>query len=386
MKRKLHLWVIGLIVLAGLTGQASAQERPLSDHAVASAITCGPGNDFYLAFGHSALRIQDTAKGIDYVYNYGTFDFDTPHFYWNFARGMLNYCLSRTRFENFLAVYDYEQRWVSEQRLNLTPQEVSNLFVMLEWNYLPENRYYQYDFFRDNCATRVRDMVEGALGKKSLGIDDGEEHSYRRWVYSATSGGCLEWWVMGVDMLLGLPTDLSRSNSEAMFYPVAMMQLYDNATINGESPLITCNKEHLADHREPLHRSFPPTVAFALLLMLAAVLTVKGWWRPRMDRILFIIAGAVGLFLCFMWFGTDHWCTKWNLNILWASPLLILIAIRLNKSPRWALWLQEGCFAAAAVWVIACGLSLALIPIILTIALRVACLIPRKPQQRQPQR
>ena len=74
----------------------------------------------------------------------------------------------------------------------------------------------------------------------------------------------------------------------------------------------------------------------------------------------------------FMWFGTDHWCTRWNLNLLWLSPLLVLIAIRLERSPRWALWLQEGCFAVAAVWVLWCGLSVAIIPIILTLALRVA--------------
>ena len=76
-----------------------------------------------------------------------------------------------------------------------------------------------------------------------------------------------------------------------------------------------------------------------------------------------------------MWAGTDHWCTAWNLNILWASPLLILIAIRLERSPKWALWLQEACFAVAAVWVVVCGLSVALLPIILILALRVALLL-----------
>lgn len=375
--------IILLIALAGIITPMRAQ-LPLSDSATASVITCGPGNDFYLAFGHSAIRVCDSSRGVDYVYNYGTFDFDAPHFYWNFARGMMNYCLSRTHFENFLAVYDYEQRWVSEQRLDLTPQEVNNLYVALEWNYMPENRYYQYDFFRDNCATRVRDMVESALGKKTLEFGNWKDLSYRGWVHSATSGGCLDWWVLGIDMLLGLPTDQSRNKSEAMFYPVAMMRLYDNAMIDGKSPLTTSNKELLADHREPLHRSFPPVVVFALLLAAVSLLSWKNLLPGWADRVLFIVAGVVGLFLCFMWFGTDHWCTKWNLNILWASPLLILIAIRHKKSPLWGLWFQEGCFLAAAVWVVWCGLSLAIIPIILTLALRVACLIPRKPLQRQP--
>ena len=381
MKR---LLIIVITSLLGLTGIVEAQQLPLSEGATASVITCGPGNDFYLAFGHSAIRIQDTASGIDYAYNYGTFDFDTPHFYWNFARGMMNYCLSRTRFDNFMAVYDYEGRWMHEQQLDLSVQEVNNLYLMLEWNYQPENRYYRYDFFRDNCATRVRDMVEASCGKREVSTAAWQDRSYRRMVHRSTEGGCLEWWTLGVDLLLGLPADKHIDAREAMFHPLAMMQLYADATRDSEA-LVSDSRPLLSDRREPLHRSFPPLVVFALLLALTTVLTVKGWWRPWMDRVLFCLAGVAGLFLCFMWFGTDHWCTRWNINILWLSPLLILIAIRHKESPRWGLWLQESCFAIALVWVVACGVSLATIPIILTLALRVACLIPRKPQrQRQP--
>ena len=375
--------LLGIISIFGLIGQA--QELPLSEHATASVITCGAGNDFYTTFGHSAIRIQDTARGIDWVYNYGTFDFDTPHFYWQFARGRLNYCLSRSRMENFMAVYDYEQRAVWEQKLNFTPQEVNNLFGALEWNFLPENRFYQYDFFRDNCATRVRDMVEAANGKRTIGFDDWEDYSYRYWLHEATSGGCLEWWTIGVDLLLGLPADHVCDKSESMFYPMCMMWLFNNAARDGD-PLVQPTEELLQDIRPPLHRSFPPMVVFALIFAVVAVASWRGWWRRWMDSVLFVIAGILGLFLLFMWFGTDHYCTAWNLNILWASPLLILIAIRHKKSPSWALWLQEGCFLAAAVWVVWCGLSLAIIPIILTLALRVACLIPRKQRQQLQQR
>ena len=96
------------------------------------------------------------------------------------------------------------------------------------------------------------------------------------------------------------------------------------------------------------------------------------------DRIIFVLAGLIGLFLLFMWFGSAYYCTKWNLNVLWASPLLILIAIRMRKSPRWALWLQEAMFAAAAVYVLVCGLSVAIIPLILMLMLRVGVLLKRQ--------
>ncbi len=361
----------------GLMGRAEAQSLPLSETAVASVLTCGPGDDFYTTFGHSAIRIQDTARGIDLVYNYGTFDFNTPHFYWKFMRGQLDYMLGRSSYQDFMAEYIYYGRAVWEQRLAFTPQEVGNLFLLLEQNYLPEYRYYRYDFFRDNCATRVRDMVELACGKHEpqSPSDSTLRLSYRRMVAEPLKG-TLEWWRLGIDMLFGLPADHRCTAAESMFYPKEMMALFDVYTREGQ-PLVAGSELVIAERRAPLSRSFPPLVVFALVFVVVAVLTWKRWMPRWADRVLFVLAGALGLFLLFMWFGTDHYCTEWNLNILWASPLLILIAIRLERSPQWALWLQEGCFAVAAVWVVWCGLTPALLPLILTLALRVGVLLKK---------
>ena len=364
-----------------------AQELPLSPTATASVITCGPGNDFYTTFGHSAIRITDTARGLDLVYNYGTFDFDTPHFYWKFTKGSLDYCLSRSPFQHFMEVYNYEQRAVWEQPLNFSQQEVNNLFVMLEWNFLPENRYYRYDLLIDNCATRVRDMVESANGKWKIGFDDWENHSYRYWLHDATSGGCLEWWTLGIDLLLGMRTDHICNPSESMFYPMAMMWLYDNATRGGD-PLVSPTKQLLEDTRQPLQRSFPPIVVFALFFIAVALLSWKRLWPRWADRVLFALAGVIGCFLIFMWTGTEHYCTKWNLNILWASPFFLLIAIRLAKSPRWFLWLQLAMLVATLIITVfgwPQQINLAIIPLILTLILRTIYLIPRTPQRQQRQ-
>ncbi len=356
-------------------GRAEAQTLPLSETATASVLTCGPGNDFYTTFGHSAIRICDTAQGIDLVYNYGTFDFNTPHFYWKFMRGKLNYCLGRSTFEHFMVEYVCEGREVREQRLCFTPQEVNNLYLLLEQNYLPECRYYKYDFFTDNCATRIRDMVRLALGHTDIELSrETKPTSYRRLV-TANLKGTLEWWQLGIDILFGLPTDHVCDANERMFLPEEMEAELKWACLSpadcGNSYVVYPSQLLLSERREPLSRSFPPVAAFALLFVAVAVLTWRCRWPRWADRALFVLVGLVGLFLLFMWFGTDHYCTKWNLNILWASPLLILIAIRLERSPKWALWLQEVCFLGAAVWVVWCGLSLALLPLILTLALRV---------------
>lgn len=365
-----------LVLALLLLPLAVCAQQPLSAEASASLLTCGPGNDFYTTFGHTAVRISDPEQGIDYVYNYGTFDFDTPNFYWKFMRGQLDYKLSRTTFDRFMAEYNYEGRSVVEQPLCFESQQLDNLFILLETNLLPEYRYYRYDFFRDNCATRVRDVLYSAWGQDTLLQRALPERSYRRLV-SDNLKGTLEWWRLGIDILFGLPADHRCSAPERMFLPMEMKAEYAQTATSGIwvcPGMVDAPVQLLEETRTPPSRSFPPVVAFALLLVLVAVMTWKGWWRPRMDRFLFALAGVLGLFLCFMWFGTDHYCTAWNLNILWANPLLILVAIRLRQSPRWALWLLEVCFAVAALWTLVCGLSPAILFIILTFALRVALL------------
>ena len=378
---KYYLVLACACLTSGLLVPLRAQESlPLSETAVASVLTCGPGNDLYTSFGHSALRICDTARGIDVVYNYGTFDFGTPHFYWKFAQGRLDYCLSRSTMRGFLWENGAEGRSMSEQRLNMTQQQVCNLFVLLETNYLPEYRYYRYDFFRDNCATRVRDMVYSAVGKNVVLSRTAEPVTYRHLLASALRD-TMEWWRLGIDCLLGLAADHRCSPTERMFLPKEMEDEFGMAAVDG-SPIVGEPIPLQPSGRVPMHRSFPPAVVFWLVFVCVALLSWQGWrkgWRLAwLDRFLFILAGLIGLFLLFMWFGSAYDCTKWNLNVLWASPLLVLIAIRLDRSPRWALWLQEAMFLVAAVWVVVCGLAPALVPIILVFAVRVAFLFARR--------
>ena len=374
-KRKLMryslLFAIGLILTLFLPATTHGQALPMDAPTTASLLTCGPGDDFYTTFGHSAIRICCPQEGIDKVYNYGTFDFNTPHFYWKFMCGRLDYQLGRTTFDHFMAEYRYEGRWVKEEPLNLTPQQVNNLYILLETNYLPEYRYYRYDFFANNCATRVRDIIYSASGADTVLYRQTPSQSYRRLVAEPLKG-TMEWWRLGIDILLGLPVDHHCTAPERMFLPLEMsaeMAQGEWSSSTGNKPLVDKGHMLLAADREATPRSFPPLVVFSLLLVAVALLSLNGRRIAWLDRTLFIIAGTLGLFLVFMWAGTDHLCTARNLNLLWASPLLLLIAIRLDRSPHWALWLQEGAFAVAAVWVIWCGLSPALLPIILTLAL-----------------
>ena len=387
MRRIVLIFALLLLPFAGQTQEQG--QRPLSDSAFASVLTCGAGDEFYTSFGHTAIRVCDTARGLDMVYNYGTFDFDTPHFYWTFARGKLNYCLSRSSFEDFMLEYRYEGRAVWEQRLRLSEQEVNNLYLMLETNYLPEYRYYMYDFFRDNCATRVRDMVRDCLCHDRLSPECRRDTnlSYRNILYQSTEGTLL-WWRLAIDMALGVRCDQRCSNYEYMFSPLKMMEQFDTLTrVGSGEPVAEHAVTLLQETRQQPSRSLSPTLVFWVLFVMVLCLTLmewrKGWSLGWMDRVLFIVVSLLSLLALFLWFCTDHYCTKINLNVLWASPLFIYFAIMLRRSNRWVVVAQLVMLLAAMVMTLAPlpqQLNAALLPISLLLAVRLIAQLKVKNQ------
>ena len=288
--------------------------------------------------------------------------------------------------QRFLLTYAREGRWVAEQPLLLSPQEVNNLFLGLEWTYLPENRYYRYDFFRDNCATRVRDMVEGALGHRSVAYADTLATTSFRQALRRFESPQQQWWSFGVDLLLGARCDRRRSERQLCFLPLTMAEAFDRSSVTPSSAasadpqrLVAPSRRLLDDTRADRPASFPPLVASCLLLVAVALLSVaarrRSWNLAWMDRLLFFLAGLAGLFLLFMWLGTSHWCTKWNLNVLWLSPLFLLLMLRPRRNPRWALWLQLACLAVALLLCLVGWpqrLNIACLPLIVALAVRVA--------------
>lgn len=385
--------ILLIIVLALLTTTLRAQDPldpqfavvpTLSPTAFASVITCGSGEEFYTTFGHSAIRVCDTSQQIDVVYNYGTFNFNIPHFYWTFARGRLDYSISRSTYPAFLFEYGYEGRAVWEQRLRLTNQEVNNLFVLLETNYLPEYRYYKYDFFRDNCATRVRDMVASCLCHRTLSPEQtcDTNLTYRQLLYRYTNNNLL-WWRLGVDIALGQRCDHRCSNYEYMFSPIEMMRQYDTMLVSDtRQPLCEPALQVLQETRPPLHRSLSPTLLFYVVFLAVVLITLlqwrKGWRLAWFDAVLFALPFLISVVVIFLWFFTNHYCTRPNLNILWASPLFIYFAIRQNKSHPIVVIIQLVMLLAAMVMTLAPlpqQINQALLPVCLTLTLRLISIL-----------
>lgn len=334
MLRYLVAWVLMAVVLEPCFGAVQTDAR-LSDRAEISLITCGPGSDLYATFGHSALHVLDPVTGVDRVYNYGTFDFDTEGFYIKFTRGKLDYILSVSSFERFLYTYRREGRWVYRQVLDLNAIQKLELFEFLEWNALPQNRAYKYDFFYDNCSTRIRDALERVLGDElSYPAASADTSATFRDLIQLYLGPH-PWSDLGIDLALGLPCDAPADYREKMFLPDYLMAHMEQAQIGGGEgarPLVASEGWVLQQHPE-LDLSDEGGVAwiFWILFVFSAVGTilipapVMRWF----DILIFGLVGLLSLFLIFLWFGTDHLATKWNLNLLWALPTWLYAAFML---------------------------------------------------------
>ncbi len=339
MKFSQLLFIVFLfIVVCG-----TAQELRLSPAAQISVLTCGPGEELYSTFGHSAIRVQDPTLGIDQVYNYGTFDFNTPNFYLKFTRGKLLYALSTQSFPRFLYSYQLENRWVKEQLLDLSIAQKQELFRFLRTNNLPENRFYKYDFFFDNCSSRIRDGFNDIF-KEDLQFNEDhlkEQYTFRELIHQNLITN--SWSSFGIDLALGAVIDRKATQSEHMFLPFYVLQQLENSTLSGK-PLVMRERTILESQKISSGVYFLASPLFWFLLFLLFVLTItfidfKNGLRNRfLDLFLFSITGIAGFIILLLWFATDHSATASNFNVLWLFPTNLVVAyfmMRKKQAPAW---------------------------------------------------
>jgi hypothetical protein len=363
-----------------------AQQFALSDDAEISVITCGPSQrELYTAFGHSAFRVRDPARQFDVAYNYGMFDFDQPNFYLNFARGYLYYRLGTQNFRDFVYPYMYYNRSVREQILNLTKDQKQAIFDYLQVNALPENQQYRYDYFYDNCATKIRDVVAEALGPDAVNFDG----SYVTTDYTIRELTDLylqeqPWGDLGIDICLGLPMDKTATPYEYMFLPDYIESGFDHATIRAGGEMVSIVREknviYATRDQDQEAGALPhPLYIFSAFAALAVILSLLDLRRRKLstwfDALLFGSAGAIGLLLFFLWFFTDHNAAARNMNILWAFPAHLVAAIAFLKNPRWLknyfLFAFILCLVLLACWaILPQQLHYALVPLVVALGLR----------------
>ena len=307
-----------------------------------SLLTCTPGEELYSTFGHSAYRIIDSSKAFndwqDVVYNYGTFNFDDDEFYLKFVQGKLLYYVSATGFEDFKYDYQSTNRGITEQVLNLSAAEKITIQRFLNENLKEENKYYQYDFFFDNCTTRLRDILkkqhDSGFTQKAV-MPAGSR--FRQAIHQYLDKNNKDWSKLGIDILLGKPCDGIMTAANMQFLPDNLMKSLDSSS----HPMVISSENLYPINNENAKGSlFTPLVVFALL---AIFIVLLGYTKNKFaqaflngfDGLFFFLTGVLGIILIFMWFDTNHSMTKDNFNLIWAWPTHTIIAFFVNSKRGW---------------------------------------------------
>jgi len=302
-----------------------------------SVLTCDPGNEIYSLFGHSALRIKNPINGQDLVVNWGLFEFSESQFQfgYDFAKGRLKYYMGIQLMSNFITEYRRSKRGIREQVLNLSNQEKYQIIQLLEENYKPENRKYKYEFFYDNCSSRLRDVIKKVFGEN---INFYQSPKSNKFTFRETIHLYLEsfpWLKLGIDLVLGKKIDKLVSNENLMFLPLNVEEIFDKSLVenNGSIKNLVKSKNTLIESFE--NKNKLNNIEFYSWILLAITLSLIVFKLDKALRVwsslnLFII-GLLGIVLVFMWIGTDHNATKMNFNLLWASPFHFILIFYLIK-------------------------------------------------------
>ncbi|MDR0766271.1 MAG: DUF4105 domain-containing protein [Odoribacteraceae bacterium] len=318
-----------LPVLLLLTSVAVASPGLLSREARVSLLTCAPGDQLYSLFGHTAIRVSDPPAGLDVVFNYGTFDFDTPGFYFKFASGTLLYQLSRVSFPRFMAEYYYYNRDVREQVLRLDSLQRQALWERLEENYRPEARAYLYNFLYDNCTTRARDVIAGAAGGEVTWAPPARDKSF--WNLLDEYLEVSPWIQWGIHAILGSPGTAIATGWEEMFLPDYLMHGVAAAHVDGQllaSPARVLH-EGGEGRRARLPWYFSPFFVFAACATGLVLLLQRYRGKGMLLGVaipFFVATGMLGCLLVFLGYFTAHPTTAPNANLLWANPVNLLVA------------------------------------------------------------
>lgn len=340
------LWLACLALLLGVllpVAHAGVANAPGANLEV-SLITYGPGDTYWERFGHDALEVRDTVSGEAVNFNYGVFDFDERGFLLNFARGRMHYLMDAEPTGLDESWYVQAGRSVTRQRLALTPEQAAALRDFLLWNLRPENARYDYDYYADNCTTRVRDALDHALGgvlKAQLTTRPGGL-TYRQQTDRLMSAQ--PWLMLLLDLGLGPYADRPLNAWQESFLPAVLQRELATVRVTdaqGTHPLVT--ETHLL---APNRLDVPPVrapdlrtamalagLAFAALLLLARRFWPSGF--ALLGTLYLLLAGVAGLGLLVLWLLTTHHAAWANANLLLFNPFawLLLAAVWRARRP-----------------------------------------------------
>jgi hypothetical protein len=363
------LLAVLLLVFTGLaTGEAAATPPGPDDEAAAASdppavpddplevalVTVGPGRIYWQRFGHNAILVRDRAAGEERLYNFGMFDFAAEDFFVEFARGRMTYLLAEGPVEPDLRVYLAEGRQIDLQWLDLAPEAKRELRDALAENARPENAAYRYDYFRDNCSTRVRDALDRAAGGAIRRATDRRSRGFTYRMHALRLTAMDLPLYLGIHAALGPATDRPITFWDEMFIPMKLrdeIAKIELAHPDGSVRPLVRAAERIADARFPQPSEMPPRWFWRFLAVGLSLAALIGWlgrgpaggrrWRAfgAVAGALWLVAGLGGLTLAFLMFGSEHEAAWRNENLALFNPLalaLLPVAVRAIRGRGWS--------------------------------------------------
>jgi hypothetical protein len=377
------------LLLAFISVEIKSQSVQLSDSAEVSILTNSPWTGaIYGLFGHASIRVKDPARSFDLVFNYGMFSFTKPNFIYHFAKGETDYMVVPIPYRDFIVEYQMKGIRVDEQVIRLSQLDKQKIWDALCINSLPENREYRYNFFFDNCATRLFSVLEKNISGEIILPPSNKNPSFRDLLNEFLEGH--DWEQFGINLVIGSSADRPTTEREKMFLPKYLHQVLSRSFVRhadgSQTPLV--EKEDMLNPRQEevnkVATVFSPWTVGFLLLALAALVSFGQLVAKRATRItrlfdslLFLIAGIAGLVITFLMFFSVHPCMSPNWNYLWLHPLHLIAAclFYLKRCSKYVYYYHFINFAALTVFLLAWswipqGLQLSFLPFVATLWMR----------------
>lgn len=296
---------------------AAAQPETLSENAEISVLTCGTANEMHTLFGHTALRIKDVNQNLDVVYNWGMFNFRTPNFLAKFVKGNLLYYLDVDSFDDFLYNYTVDNREVVEQMLNLSSTEKSKIWTEINRQLKGNDRYYTYGFIRNNCTTKVVDVINKSVEKPLSANFPSNNHSYRYILNEGLDHHYFE--KLGINLLFGYSTN---KTADLMFLPI---KLKDGITLNKN----ILKSEQIINKVDNTNTKGSLNSIYTLWVIV--VIALIGVLNKNFRLVYFFITAIFSLFLVAVSVYSNHAELQFNALILFFNPLFFVGLVFKNK-------------------------------------------------------
>lgn len=321
------------ILLTAVAVSASAFVPQLSDEARVSFLTCGQGGVVYEKFGHTGIRFADRKTNTDVVFHWGIFSYDMPNFALRFMLGKTNYEMGPFRTGVFLSEYERRGSSVMEQDIDLNPEQINRLWRDLWGDFTSDRREYRYNFVTNNCATKAYDEMAYAYGAGFVcDYTLPSPTTYRDIINRYVDGN--SWYNLGINIIIGSEADTVIAPMAAITFPEYTMAALsacryqdgdtERSVVSGERMIVAQRKDFSTGRVHYWMQVLLP------LLMIGAEVLYYAWRRrymPVLTQVVCAVYGVIGLLILFLWFVSIHPLVDDNYNILWFSPLLLLLAV-----------------------------------------------------------